>query len=572
MFCGIPPPAASDRCMSDAPSSPPDPAPRKAPPPKAAGASVSLSREGTITETGSKEPVAKKPASKPAAASRKTVSATGIQIKVDKQSLIRDEEDLANLLKHEARKTGPGMLISFGFHLVILLCCAFMVITRESRQDPMAMTGGWTDPNQKQANREPVKIESVKVESAEMPTQTKAEPKKAEKKEAEAPEGPKVAVLAPMQVEVGGALAGRTAESKQKSLATSGGTAKTEGAVSKGLGWLLKQQKPDGHWELHQGYPDAGSPSLKTDTGATALALLAFLGAGSTHQQGPKAHQKAVGQAIEWLKKIQKPNGDLHDWSELGRQTSFYAHGQATIALCEAYAISHDGTLQEPVLRALQYIYESQHPQNGGWKYRPLSEGDLSVFGWQLMAIQTARMAGLQVPQEVLDRASVFLDRIEAQGGARYKYDLKPESKPTLAMTAEGLLCRQYLGWPRNHPELLRGIEYITQPEHRPNWSNGHRNIYFWYYGSQVLHNVQGEAWVKWNEALRDEIVSYQEQGGKQSGSWNPTKISGEQEEYAAAGGRLYMTTLCLLILEVYYRHLPLYGDAAPAAPAVEAQ
>lgn len=491
-------------------------------------------------------------------AKRRPPAAGAVRIKVDPQDLKRGDETLVERLKGEAKTGGVGVLVSLGVHLFFLVVFALIVITNRKDEQPFTMMGRWLSEAEKNAakkTREPVQIEAVKIEAA-TPT-----PSKAAKKEApqEPAEDPAVASLKPSEVSVGGALGGRSPGERSDLVKSSGGTGKTEQTVSQGLAWLLRQQKPDGHWELHQGYPEAGLASLKTDTGATALALLALLGAGYTHQQGP--YQKDVNQAINWLKKIQKPNGDLHDWDELGRQTTFYAHGQATIALCEAYALTKDKTLLPPVQKALEFIYSAQHPVTGGWKYRPGSEGDLSVFGWQVMALESARMAGLEVPTDVLVRAEMFLDRVQEQNGARYKYEpTYPASRVTLAMTAEGLLCRQYLGWPRNHPSLQSGVKYLLQPQNLPNWSNGRRNVYFWYYATQVLHNLQGPEWEQWNTVLRDEIVKNQLKGaGKLGGSWHPHQPSGDPDEHADKGGRLYVTAMCVLIMEVYYRHLPLY-------------
>src|SRR5690606_21497114 len=137
-----------------------------------------------------------------------------------------------------------------------------------------------------------------------------------------------------------------------------------------------------GRWELHQGYDDPGRPNLRTDTGATSLALLAFLGAGHAHKSGGR-FQATVQKGLDWLRRTQQSDGNLHDWVELGRQTAFYAHAQGTIALCEAYALTKDETLRGPAERALAFIASSQH-ELGGWKYQPGAEGDLSVTGWQI--------------------------------------------------------------------------------------------------------------------------------------------------------------------------------------------
>lgn len=386
----------------------------------------------------------------------------------------------------------------------------------------------------------------------------------------------------PSQVSVGGALGGRGRGGRGRGGGGSGGgggglgggTGETERAVELGLLWLAAMQKQDGHWQLHRrdgksdsdpGYPDGGT--VQTSTGATALALLPFLGAGHTHKEGN--HTRTVRRGLDWLVRQQKSNGDLHDWDDLGRPSSFYAHGQATIVLCEAYALTKDPTLREPARKAIAYLCESQHPVTGGWKYRPHSDGDMSVFGWQIMALESARMGGIEVPEEVLDRAAGFLDRVQEQGGARYKYEPdSPAARITPAMTAEGLLCRQYLGWPRSHPALLEGIGYLMQPEHLPQWSAGRRNVYGWYYATQVLHNLEGPAWENWNRALQGALVGSQVRTGRMAGSWSPTVPASDPLEHSAPGGRLYVTSLCLLSLEVYYRYLPLYRSAEESTKA----
>ena len=493
----------------------------------------------------------------------------------------RDDEPaggdpLVELFKEHAQAAGPGVALSLGFHLVLLIVLAFVVIRSEKPKSiPTTLSGfdatGLDQPGQSRVIA-PVQIEGAKSEVAEVPTGRPA----STPTEKPAEDGG-AAVKSPSEVNVSGALGGRSLGNGGGSgsggsggeggrgglLAAQGGTAKTESAVSLGLSWLSRQQRPDGHWELHQGYPDAGQ--IRTSTGATALSLLAFLGAGHTHRDGP--YKEKVGKGLKWLVNIQKKSGshsgDFYDIDREGDAASFYAHGQATIALCEAYAMTRDPEFLQPIRDGLAYICEAQHPTTGGWKYRRRSEGDLSVFGWQIMALQSARMAGLEVPQEVLERASQFLDLVQEEQGARYRYEPDPLKSFTPGMTAEGLLCRQYLGWPRNHPAMRSGVKYLLEPENMPDWNSRRRNVYHWYYASQVLHNLQGSDWETWNTVLRDELVKSQAKGGgKVGGSWHPTQPAGAIDENADKGGRLYVTCLCLLTLEIYYRHLPLYGES----------
>jgi hypothetical protein len=83
-------------------------------------------------------------------------------------------------------------------------------------------------------------------------------------------------------------------------------------------------------------------------------------------------------------------------------------------------------------------------------------------------------------------------------------------------------------------------------------------NIYYWYYASQVLHHMGGGPWEKWNEHQRAVLIAMQETQGHAAGSWSPRGSSGGADD-TRSGGRIYMTSLAICTLEVYYRHLPLY-------------
>jgi hypothetical protein len=464
------------------------------------------------------------------------------------------------LLRDKVRVAGPGLVTSLALHVVILVILAFVAV-RNERQTAFPTTISAFNEYESGTKRRhkaivPVQIDALKIEPvgaiADNP-----DTQRIEKAEDAAPP----AVRRPSEVNVSGALAARTAGDggARAGLAGQGGNEKSETAVALGLGWLARQQLADGHWELHQGYPDPGQ--VRTSTGATALALMVFLGAGHTQQDGP--YREKIGKAIDWLLAVQKKagvlKGDFYDFDREGDAASFYAHGQATIALCEAYALTRNERLLTPIRAALAFIAEAQHPVSGGWKYRRHSEGDLSVFGWQIMALESARMAGLDLPLGVLEKAAGFLDLVQEQEGSRYRYEPSEAKSATPAMTAEGLFCRQYLGWPRDHPALRAGISYLLEPANLPKWNSSRRNVYCWYYAAQVLHNLGGNDWEVWNTAMRDELLKSQAKEGKVAGSWNPFQPAGAVDENADKGGRLYVTCLCLLTLEVYYRHLPLY-------------
>jgi hypothetical protein len=146
---------------------------------------------------------------------------------------------------------------------------------------------------------------------------------------------------------------------------------------------------------------------------------------------------------------------------------------------------------------------------------------------------------------------------VASHGGARYRYI--PDRLESPAMTAEALLCRQYMGWSRDDARLRRGVEFLAR--HRVDWSE--QNVYYWYYATQVMHHMGGEDWVEWNKVMRQVVPENQVRRGKERGSWDP---NGDQ--WASSVGRLYMTCLSTFMLEVYYRHLPLYSAPIKGSPA----
>jgi hypothetical protein len=371
----------------------------------------------------------------------------------------------------------------------------------------------------------------------------------------------------------------RTPQRRSEAAGKFGGTEGTERAVEAGLDFLARHQFPDGHWSIDR-FPDQQAPEYRqaapgqmhSDTAATGLALLAFLGAGYTHQDDK--YRTVVRQGLDWLVENQQPGGQLFtDATDQTRYARSYAHGIAAIALCEAYGMTRDPQLRRPAEQAVQYVYDAQHPQLGGWRYTPADdaqpwrkESDTSVSGWQLMALKSAQMAGLPVRQDVLDKVSGWLDSAQSNGGTRYAYnplaadtaEQRQGRVPNQAMTAEGLLMRMYLGWQRDNPAMVEGAEFLKSnlPEVGTS-SVPLRDAYCWYYATQVMFHMQGDFWEAWNGRLHPLLESSQVQSGPLAGSWNPDRPV--PDRWAHAGGRHYVTALNILMLEVYYRHLPLF-------------
>ena len=220
----------------------------------------------------------------------------------------------------------------------------------------------------------------------------------------------------------GGRCGGRTGGARKRLVKRSGGSKESEAAVQRGLKWLAEHQGDDGRWSLHDFAKTkkcngkCANPGTISDTAGTALALLPFFGVGETHRQGK--YQQVVRKGLDWLLEDQQPDGSFRNM----HGGTMYAHGQATIALCEALAVTRDKKLESPAQRAIDYIVEAQH-DTGGWRYVPRSPGDTSVLGWQILALRSAQAAELKIPKQTFSRTTRYLDSAQADDvGGRYAY------------------------------------------------------------------------------------------------------------------------------------------------------
>jgi len=354
----------------------------------------------------------------------------------------------------------------------------------------------------------------------------------------------------------------RRAPNKAQIIARQGGSVDTEKAVKAALKWLATNQDADGRWdasrfdagkELNVLGADRKRAGGDADTGVTGLALLAFLGAGHTHKEGD--YRLVVENALNYLLASQHPD-DGHIGGQIDLPTQhfafMYCHGMSTLALGEAYAMTRDQRLLEPLRRAIGYTIRSQIVKSGSWRYMPGdSSGDTSQLGWQLMALKSAEQAGIEIPRSTHVGMVKFLKAVSSgtYGGlARYRVD-KGE-RPTRSMTAEALVCRQFLGMERGNPASNEAGEYLLGE--LP--GEGQTNFYYWYYATIGMFQLQGVYHERWNAALTATLLSSQRAEGDDTGSWDPNDLWGGH------GGRVYTTAMGALCLEVYYRYLPLYG------------
>ncbi|MCB2080976.1 MAG: hypothetical protein KDE55_25150, partial [Novosphingobium sp.] len=447
-------------------------------------------------------------------------------------------------------KEAPAWLVSLVLHLLVLLILALLASPYGRNMTSIVLDMG-------SSNDEGDALESFEL-AAETPEIADTNPEDTTFTEIEPVEIPDqvlaaeslIEAMPPIEANITGVavpiasmMSGRQGASKDALLAAYGGTPVTEDAVQLGLKWLARQQEAKGSWSLMGPYSDgAGSENRLA---ATAMAMLAFQGNGNTHLSGP--YRKNLEKAVKWLVSQQDRTGYMG--KNLPRHQKMYAQAQATIALCELYGMTHDSWLREPAQKAINFAVSSQSSL-GGWRYEPKQDSDTSVTGWFVMALSSGRSAELDVNESAMRAVHGFLDAAQSYDGAGYGYQMN--SGPSKAMTAEGMLCRQYLGWGKQMPQMAICCDSLVSPENIFNIDD--QDFYYWYYATQVLHHYGGSPWREWNERMRVQLPQDQIKLGREEGSWAP-----QRSRWGVQAGRLYTTCMAIYCLEVYYRHMPLY-------------
>jgi hypothetical protein len=359
------------------------------------------------------------------------------------------------------------------------------------------------------------------------------------------------------------AYSNRFGPAKAKALEQFGGTADTERAVANGLRYLAKIQNDDGSWGDRS---DFDGKYGFVYVGKTALCVLAFLGAGHTPQSRTE-HSEVVQKALAHLLSLQDETGAFGP-------SSCYGHGIATYALAECYGITKNAELVRPLERALTWILDNQGPRRdrrnrGGWGYFSpglKAEDDyarVSVSAWMVMALESARLSGVELPTDVLPAAREFLEQAFDQPNGWFRYNHKPSrvnsAWPTLpASTPAGAFCLLLLGAGKDNAMVRAAVDFTVErrPEQYRRYADedfvlrGQGNVYFWYYGTLACFLAGGDAWDRWNERLR--TVLPQAQGN--DGSWTPIDVYA-QEAGDNRRDHGYTTAMCVLCLEVYYRY-----------------
>jgi hypothetical protein len=314
---------------------------------------------------------------------------------------------------------------------------------------------------------------------------------------------------------------------------------KAEAAMRRALEYLKANQKPDGAWEAAFGKA----------TSVTSLAVMAFLACG--HVPGePGPYRDTVERGVRFVLNSQRPNGMLVASTSHG---PMYCHGISTLMLAEVVGMMPDSALADDTRKALakavSLILKAQgigknRDNAGGWRYQPNSvDSDISVTGWQLMALRAAKSAGCAVPAANIDRAVNYLKLCAVKDGGGFGY--QPGGGPNNPRTGTGILALEICG---EHltPEAVAGAEYLLK--HDPSWSSQYF-FYEVYYCSQAMFQVGDRYFRKYYPKLLNVLVAHQDPDG----SW----LSGDGND--RSGGRSYCTAMAVLALAVEYRYLPIY-------------
>ncbi len=369
-----------------------------------------------------------------------------------------------------------------------------------------------------------------------------------------------------------------------------GAPAATEQALQDALTWLAIHQSREGYWDADEFMLEdrwreqpasTGKGNPVVDVGLTGLALLAFLGDGSTTNEG--RHSETVARAVLWLRSVQRADGLFGD--EVGNPT-LYNQAIATLALAEAYRLGgRSPALRPHVEKAVRLLVSARNPY-GAWRYalEPNGDNDTSITGWMIFALKSAQASGIPIDKSCFDGAAAWFDTMTDGGSGRTGYawgdggggpgslpsrpvhlmDKFPAGKSE-SLTAVTLLCRIFMSdaaqlrrWEDHpqHAQLARQVALLrAQP---PRWDeSGGLDLYYWYYATYALNQWGGAAWKEWERALGQALLPAQRRENPRDnffGSWDPADAWGED------GGRVYSTALCALMLEVYYRYDKVLG------------
>jgi hypothetical protein len=319
-----------------------------------------------------------------------------------------------------------------------------------------------------------------------------------------------------------------------RGFADEGVSAAHEAAVNRGLDFLVSQQSRDGSFGATQ------KPAL------TGLALLSFLSAGQTPDVGKNG--AAVRSALQFLLGVAQPDGSF------GRDDRpMYGQAIATLALAQAWGVESSEDDRRRTAAALsgsvRMILRAQDLKKssdfaGGWRYTAdAADSDLSLTGWNVMALRAAQDVGIDVPRANSQRALQFV--LKCYDPKEKGFGYQPHQAATANCTAIGLTCLHLLE-PRNvnrHPEARDAAKYLVA---HPVPDKSEYFYYGLYATTHAAYEAGDPAWPAVSKESFVRLLKLQQQDG----GWPAT---------AEGPGRVYTSSMAILSLTIPYHLLPLY-------------
>lgn len=311
-------------------------------------------------------------------------------------------------------------------------------------------------------------------------------------------------------------------------------TPSMDGAVQRGLAELASQQLDDGSF---------GSGRYARNVAITSLACLAFMADGNVPGRGE--YGDAVQRGLEYILANCNENGLIAAEAANG---PMYGHGFAALFLGEVYGMTAGGgdtdladRVYESLTRACRLIERTQNDQ-GGWRYNPVPyDADVSVTICQIMALRSARNAGLEIDKKVIDRAVEYVRLCRNQDGG-FKYQLEGGAS-AWPRSAAGVASLYYAGIYEDDA-IDRGLAYLQASATPGREVNTAHYFYGHYYAVQTMYLAGGEYWASWWPAIREQLLKAQ----NDDGSWTDSSI-----------GDAYGTSMALIILQMPKRYLPIF-------------
>lgn len=301
----------------------------------------------------------------------------------------------------------------------------------------------------------------------------------------------------------------------------------TERAIDKALDYIAANQNEDGSF----------GGTFKS--ACTALSLMSFMVKGHFPDRGP--HGETLTNALNYLLIVsEEQNGYLG-----GRRSGMYEHGLATLALSEVWGESDDDRVKDALKKAVNVIFEAQH-SSGGWRYDPRPrDHDLSVTVMQVVALTSAKEAGILVPDTVIDKALKYVLACQHPFEGGFAYQPGRGGQPEFARSAAGVMSLMMCG-ERDSVDTKRGLDYLLNYDPKRRFDSAKFYYYAHYYAIQVMYQTGGDTYRSWYAQIRQRLLQRQRNDGS---------FAGGQPNTSA----VYATSMSVLILGVPYRYLPIY-------------